>query len=39
MKECASTKGCVVSSIWVMGLPDAKQLPEHHQYECVAKQP
>jgi hypothetical protein len=39
MKECERTKGCAVSSIWVMGLPDAKPPPQHHQYECVVKQP
>jgi hypothetical protein len=37
MNECKATAGCTVSSVWVMGFPDAKPLPEHHQYECIAK--
>jgi hypothetical protein len=39
MKVCEETQGCKKSSVWVIGLPDAKPLPEHHQYECVAKEP
>ena len=39
MKECERTEGCVVSSMWVVGLPDANPPPQHHQYECVAKEP
>jgi hypothetical protein len=38
MKVCEQTKGCTVSSLWVVGLPDAKPPPQHHQYECVAKE-
>ena len=39
MNECERTKDCMVSSLWVVGLPDADPPPQHHQYECVVKQP
>ncbi|MFO0570760.1 MAG: hypothetical protein U0263_34305 [Polyangiaceae bacterium] len=39
MKVCEATPGCQKSSVWVMGFPDAADLPEHHQYECVPKSP
>jgi hypothetical protein len=35
MDVCKQTAGCMVSSMWVVGFPDADPPPQHHQYECV----